>query len=39
MTKPCGYLSSYGWEGRMPDGTWCLFATETEYLKAFEEAL
>lgn len=39
MTKPCGYLSSCGWKGRMPDGTWRLFATEDEYLEAFKEAL
>ena len=38
-TKPCGYPVGYGWRGRMPDGSWILFATEQEYIEAFEEAL
>lgn len=39
MTKPCGYPTSYGWLGMLPNGTWRLFATEAEYVEAFEEAL
>lgn len=37
--SPRGYPASYGWRGQMPDGTWRMFATETEYVEAFKEAL
>ena len=33
-----GYLTSYGYMGEMPDGTWRLFATESEYREAFEDS-
>ena len=36
---PKGYPVSYGWRGRMPDGSWQLFATEQEYIEAFWAAL
>ena len=29
-----GYLTSYGYRGRLPDGSWMDFPTEEEYLKA-----
>lgn len=32
---PKGYETACGWMGRMPDGTWMLFATEEEYLEAY----
>ena len=38
MTQPKGYPTNYGWMGRMPNGTWQLFATEAEYLEAFRDA-
>ena len=33
-----GYLTRYGFMGCMPDGTWMLFATESEYIEAYREA-
>ena len=33
------YPVSYGYRGRMPDGTWMLFATESEYVEAYMEAM
>ena len=32
-----GYLTSYGYMGLMPDDTWVLFATESEYREAYAE--
>ena len=32
---PKGYYTGYGYMGRMPDGTWLLFATDTEYHAAY----
>ena len=26
-----GYIIASGYKGRLPDGTWMLFSTETEY--------
>lgn len=33
-----GYPTAYGFMGRMPDGTWMMFATESEYIEAYREA-
>ena len=38
MTQAKGYPTNYGWMGKMPDGTWHLFATESEHQEAFREA-
>ncbi len=37
--SPKGFPVDSGWLGRMPDGSWRLFATENEYVEAFYEAL
>lgn len=39
IDKPEGYPAAFGWWGLMPNGKWQLFATEAEYVEAFEEAL
>lgn len=33
-----GYLTKYGYMGRMPDKQWRFFATEKEYEEAYEDA-
>lgn len=32
-----GYLTKYGYKGRMPFGEWRLFSTEEEYAEAYKE--
>ena len=32
-----GYYTGYGYMGHMPDGTWLLFATDAEYIEAYNE--
>lgn len=32
-----GYLTAYGYKGRLADGTWMLFATESEYQEYLSE--
>lgn len=32
-----GYPTSYGYMGRMPNGTWMLFSTESEYREMYAE--
>lgn len=36
---PYGYDVPGGHRGRLPDGTWMLFSTETEYAERFREEL
>lgn len=32
-----GYIIASGYKGRLPDGTWMIFATETEYCEYYIE--
>lgn len=32
-----GYITDFGYYGRMKDGRWILFSTEGEYLQLLEE--
>lgn len=32
-----GYLTSYGYRGRLPDGSWMDFPTEEEYIEYLHE--
>lgn len=36
---PYGYDVPGGHRGRLPDGTWMLFSTETEYKERFRDEL
>ena len=39
MEKLYGHLTSAGYMGRLPDGTYMLFDTENEYVERFYEEL